>query len=170
MPRLHICSLARVNETIRATGARSLVTLLNVETLVARPAEIDPERHLYIRIGDITEPLDGHILPAEEHVGQLIAFALEWDRNEPLVVHCHAGVSRSTAAAFIIACALAPSRPESEIADAIRTASHTATPNRRMVAIADAMLERQGRMIAAIERIGRGSDCYEGVPFVLELT
>ena len=70
----------------------------------------------------------------------------------------------------IIACALAPSRRECDIADAIRRASHTATPNRRMVAIADAMLERGGRMVAAIERIGRGSDCYEGVPFVLELT
>ncbi len=170
MPRLHVCSLSRVTETVRATGARSLVTLLNVETLISRPAEIDPERHLYIRIGDITEPLDGHILPAEEHVAQLIAFAKSWDRNEPLVIHCHAGVSRSTAAAFIIACALAPSRPESEIADAMRRASHTATPNRRIVAIGDAMLNRDGRMIAAIERIGRGSDCYEGVPFVLELT
>jgi predicted protein tyrosine phosphatase len=170
MPRLHVCSLSRVSETVRATGARSLVTLLNVEMLVSRPAEIDPERHLYIRIGDITEPLDGHILPAEEHVEQLIAFAQDWDRNDPLVIHCHAGVSRSTAAAFIIACALAPSRPENEIADTIRRASHTATPNRRMVAIADAMLKRDGRMVAAIERIGRGSECYEGVPFVLELT
>jgi predicted protein tyrosine phosphatase len=170
MPRLHVCSLARVAETVRATGARSLVTLINVDTLVSRPAEIDPARHLFIGMSDIIEPLDGHILPAEEHVKKLIAFARAWDRNEPLVIHCHAGVSRSTAAAFIIACALASSRRETEIAEAIRRASHTATPNRRMVAIADAMLKRGGRMIAAIERIGRGSDCYEGVPFVLEIT
>jgi predicted protein tyrosine phosphatase len=170
MPRLHVCSLARVAETVRATGARSLVTLLNVETLVSRPAEIDPQRHLFIGMSDISEPLDGHVLPAEQHVRQVIAFARAWDRNEPLVIHCHAGVSRSTAGAFIIACALAPARPEIEIAEAIRHASHTATPNRRMVAIADAMLTRGGRMIAAVEHIGRGSDCYEGVPFVLELT
>ena len=170
MPRLHVCSLARVAETVRATGARTLVTLINVETLVARPAEIDPQNHLFIGMSDISEPLDGHILPAEQHVRELIEFAKSWDRNEPLVIHCHAGVSRSTAAAFIVACALTPSRPEAEIADAIRRASHTATPNRRMVAIADAMLGRSGRMITAVERIGRGSDCYEGVPFVLELT
>jgi predicted protein tyrosine phosphatase len=170
MPRLHVCSLARVTETVRATGARSLVTLINLDTLVSRPAEIDPDRHLFVRMSDIVEPVDGHVLPAEEHVRKLIAFARAWDRNEPLVIHCHAGVSRSTAAAFIVACALAPSRPETEIASAIRHASHTATPNRRMVAIADAMLERSGRMVAAIEHIGRGSDCYEGVPFVLELT
>jgi predicted protein tyrosine phosphatase len=170
MPRLHVCSLARVAETVRTTGARSLVTLINVDTLVSRPAEIDPQRHLFIGMSDITEPLDGHILPAEQHVQKLIDFAKNWDRSEPLVIHCHAGVSRSTAAAFIIACALAPSRSETEIADAIRRASQTATPNRRMIAIADAMLKRNGRMVAAIERIGRGSDCYEGVPFVLELT
>ena len=170
MPRLHVCSLSRVAETVRATGARSLVTLINLDTIVSRPAEIDAERHLFIGMSDIMEPLDGHILPAEKHVLQLIEFAKVWDRNEPLVIHCHAGVSRSTAAAFVIACALAPSRRESEIADAIRQASHTATPNRRMVAIADTMLKRGGRMSAAIERIGRGSDCYEGVPFVLELT
>jgi predicted protein tyrosine phosphatase len=169
MPRLHVCSLARVAETVRTTGARSLVTLINVDTLVSRPAEIDAARHLFIGMSDITEPLDGHVLPAEEHVRQLIAFAKTWDRNEPLVVHCHAGVSRSTAAAFIIACVLTPSRHETEIAEAIRRASHTATPNRRMVTIADALLKRSGRMVAAIERIGRGSDCYEGVPFVLEL-
>jgi predicted protein tyrosine phosphatase len=169
MPRLHVCSLSRVAETVRVTGARSLVTLINVDTLVARPAEIDPQRHLFIGMSDISEPLDGHILPAEQHVRKLIDFAKSWNRNEPLVIHCHAGVSRSTAAAFIIACALAPSRAETEIADAIRRASHTATPNRRMVAIADAMLKRAGRMIAAVERIGRGTDCYEGVPFVLEI-
>jgi predicted protein tyrosine phosphatase len=161
--------LSRVAETVRATGARSLVTLINLDTLISRPVEIDPDRHLFIGMSDIVEPLDGHVLPAEEHVRKLTAFAHAWNRNEPLVIHCHAGVSRSTAAAFIIACALAPSRREADIADAIRHASHTATPNRRMVAIADAMLNRNGRMVAAIERIGRGSDCYEGVPFVLEL-
>ena len=42
--------------------------------------------------------------------------------------------------------------------------------NRLLVAVADALLGRDGRMIAAIEAIGRGEDCFEGVPFALELT
>jgi predicted protein tyrosine phosphatase len=170
VPRLHVCSLSRLAQTVRSTGARSVVTLINVDTLVARPAEIDAERHLFIGMSDIVEALDGHVLPAEEHVRRLLAFARQWDRKEPLVIHCYAGVSRSTAAAFIIACALSPSRSEAEIAGSIRQASHTATPNRRMVTIADAMLQRRGRTIEAIDKIGRGSDCYEGVPFALELT
>jgi predicted protein tyrosine phosphatase len=166
---LHVCSLPRIEATVAATGARSLVTLLNRGTLVTRPAAIAPERHLHIAMSYILEAMDGHILPAERHVNELIAFVVAWDRAEPLVIHCFAGVSRSTAAAFITACALDPSRDEAEIALAIRAASPTATPNARLVAVADAILARAGRMNAAIEAIGRGEECEEGVPFGLEV-
>ena len=53
----------------------------------------------------------------------------------------------------------------------IRDRSPTATPNARLVAIADEMLGRKGRMTAAIARIGRGIDVvnWDGVPFRLDL-
>ena len=92
-----------------------------------------------------------------------------WDRAEPMLIHCYAGVSRSTAAAFIAACALKPERDEFEVARALRAASPTATPNARLVALADAALGRDGRMSEAIAAIGRGEDCFEGTPFALEL-
>ena len=167
--RLHVCSLARIDEAVAETGARSLVTLLNRGTPVTRPAAIRPERHLFIAMSDIVETMDGHILPGENHVRDLLAFVGAWDRAEPLLIHCFAGVSRSTAAAFIAACALDPARRESEIAQAIRAASPTATPNARLVAAADAVLGRAGRMSEAIEAIGRGETCAVGVPFALEV-
>lgn len=170
MPRINVCSLRLIDDTVRSSGARSLVTLINVGTPVGRPTTIAEDRHLFIGVSDIAEPTDGHVHPAEEHVEKLLDFARKWDRQEPIIVHCYAGVSRSTAAAFIIACALLPERPEREIAEAIRRSSPTATPNRRLVAVADAMLGRGGRMSAAVEAIGRGEDCFEGVPFALELT
>ena len=169
MPRIHVCSLARIGATAQETGARSLITLINVDTPVARPATIDAAKHLFIGMSDIVSPLDGHILPAEAHVRQLLDFVRGWDRQEPVIIHCYAGVSRSTAAAFITACALAPGRDEREIANAIRQASPTATPNALLVDIADRLLGRDGRMIAAAHAIGRGADCFEGVPFTLEL-
>ena len=169
MARIHVCSLAKVPETVRATGARTLVTLIDRGTPVPRPSEIVPERHLLVAISDIVAEVDGHILPSNAHVGELLDFVRQWDRADPMVIHCWAGVSRSTAAAFIAACALSPHRDENEIAQAIRRNSPTATPNARLVAIADAMLLREGRMAAAVEQIGRGYDCYEGVPFALEL-
>jgi predicted protein tyrosine phosphatase len=84
-------------------------------------------------------------------------------------VHCYAGISRSTAGAFIAACALNPQRDERAIAQYIRQASPTATPNALLVSIADRMLERNGRMIAAVEAIGRGLAAEEGHPFRLDL-
>ena len=169
MPRLHVCSLALIGETVAATGARSLVTLLSPGTPVARPEAIAPERHLYIAVSDIIAPTLGQILADHAHLGDLLAFVRAWDRAEPMVIHCFAGVSRSTAAAFIVACALKPGRNEFEIARALRAASPTATPNARLIALADAALNRDGRMNSAIEEIGRGVECLEGTPFALEL-
>jgi predicted protein tyrosine phosphatase len=169
VPRIHVCPLSKLPETVSATGAGSLVTLIDKGTPVRRPAEIPPERHLVVVISDIVVRLDRHILPSAIHVEKLLTFVRGWDQKTPLLIHCWAGVSRSTAAAFITACALNPDRGEAEIAQVIRANSPTATPNARLVAIADAMLERNGRMVRAVEKIGRGANCFEGTPFALEL-
>ncbi|HKN26592.1 MAG TPA: protein tyrosine phosphatase [Roseiarcus sp.] len=169
MPRLHVCSLALIGDTVARTGARSLVTLMEPGTRVDRPARIAPERHLYLGVSDIVAPEPGRVLPEPAHLQDLLGFVHAWDRAEPMLIHCFAGVSRSTAAAFIAACALNPSRDEFAVARALRAASPTATPNARLVALADAALERNGRMNEAIAEIGRGEECFEGTPFVLEL-
>ncbi len=169
MPRLHVCSLALVRETAAKTGARSLVTLLSPGTEVERPTGIRPERHLYLAVSDIVAPLPGQVLPDRTHLEELLGFVHAWDRAEPMVIHCFAGVSRSTAAAYIAACALKPGGDEFAIARAIRAASPTASPNPRLIALADDALGRRGRMNEAIATIGRGEACFEGTPFTLEL-
>ena len=169
MPRLHVCSLALIAETVTRTGARSLVTLLSPGTQIERPIAIRPERHLYLAISDIVEPAPGQTLPEAAHLDELLGFVQGWDRAEPMVIHCFAGVSRSTAAAYIAACALDSQRDEFAIARALRAASPTATPNARLVALADRALGRRGRMNEAIAGIGRGQECSEGTPFALEL-
>lgn len=169
MPDIHVCPLSKLHATADAIGARSLVTLINVNTPVERPAAIAADRHLFIGVSDIVDPREGHVLPAEAHVGRLLGFALKWDRKAPLLIHCWAGVSRSTAAAFISACVLRPDLTEKHFADLIRARSPTATPNAKLVAIADAMLGRGGRMVDAVRAIGRGADCFEGAPFRLEI-
>jgi predicted protein tyrosine phosphatase len=166
---IHVCSLTRLHATVAETRASHIVTLMKDVHMVQRPAYIVAERHLLLDMDDITELRDGYRAPAEEHLTDLIAFVRGWDRAAPLVVHCYAGISRSTAGAFVIACTLNPRRDEGGIAQAIRRASPTATPNARIVSLADRMLGRDGRMITAIERIGRGVDAPEGHPFRLEL-
>lgn len=169
MPTLHVCSLSRLEETVAATGASHVVTLVSVGTPVARPVAILEDRHLTLFMSDIVEPMDGHVLPAREHVERLLAFVQAWEREAPMVIHCWAGISRSTASAFVAACALAPEADEAALAARLRAASPMATPNRRIVAVADEILGRNGRMVAAIDAIGRGADAFEGAPFTLSL-
>ncbi len=116
---------------------------------------------------DIVEAREGHVLARREQVETLLAFFRAWERESPLVIHCYAGVSRSTAAAYIALCALTQ-RPEAEIAQDLRRLSPAATPNRHLVALADAILSREGRMTAAVAAIGRGQECFEGDVFCME--
>jgi predicted protein tyrosine phosphatase len=166
---IHVCSLALMPSTVTETGASHIVTLLRLTDRAKRPDHIAEGNHLILGMDDIAEAIDGQTLPADEHVAQLIEFATQWDRKAPIVVHCFAGISRSTAAAFVIACALNPERDEMGIARAIRDASATAMPNTRIVAIADRLLQRDGRMVRAVAALGRGTEAMEGHPFRLDL-
>jgi predicted protein tyrosine phosphatase len=166
---IHVCSLARLHETVASTGARHVVSLLGLEDNLRRPATVLPEDHLWLQLHDISAPLEGFIMPQTEHVEALIAFVRRWRREAPLVMHCYAGVSRSTAAAYVTACALRPECEEHAIAAALRRASPTATPNALIVALADDLLGRGGRMTAAIAAIGQGAFATEAEPFRLDL-
>jgi len=166
---IHVCSLARLHATIDETGARHLVTLLRLTDRVERPPHIAPENHLVLAVDDITMPVEGYTVPGEEHVRRLINFVGQWDRTTPMVMHCFAGISRSTAAAYTAACALNPQRDEMQIAWEVRRASRTAQPNVRIVSIADRLLQRDGRMVRAIETIGPGDFATEGDPFRLDI-
>lgn len=166
---IHVCSLARLRQTVEKTRARHIVTLLKDISLVERPAAVDAKNHLHIDVDDITCPIDGYSHPCEDHVARLMRFIKGWDRAAPIVIHCYAGISRSTASAYAAACALNPDRDEMAIAQDMRRASRTAMPNSLIVALADRILGRQGRMIAAIESIGPGDMAYEADPFRLDL-
>ncbi len=137
---IHVCSLARLHETVAELGARHIVSLIGDESRVERPPGVTPENHLWLQLHDISSPLDGYVMPGEEHVAELIRFVRRWDRRAPLVVHCYMGISRSTASAYAAVCALNPQRNEATIAQALRQASPTATPNIRIVTLADRLL------------------------------
>ena len=107
---------------------------------------------------DITEPAPGRIAPDLTMIRTLVDFGRSWSGERPLVVQCWAGVSRSTAAAFIVACEKRPDVVEQSLAAALRRAAPQATPNRLMVAHADVVLGRGGRMAAAVQSIGRGAE------------
>ena len=166
---IHVCSLAALSDTVKATGASHVLTVMaNVEQ-VARPVSVLPANHLKVSMDDIVEDMDGFVAPSEIHVAQVLNFVRGWDRSAPLVVHCYAGISRSTASAFATVCALNPHRDEIEIAKKIRAASPIASPNRLIVSLADKALGREGRMLRALDEIGPATMMIEGKPFLVEL-
>src|SRR6201995_3805484 len=152
---IHVCSLAALPETVRLSGASHVLTVMGNVDQVARPVSVLPSNHLKVAMDDITEPMDGYVMASESHVAHVLGFIRGWDRGAPMVIHCWAGVSRSTASSFAAACALNPHRNEIEIARKLRAASPNASPNRLIVALADKALGRPGGMVRALEVFGQ---------------
>jgi predicted protein tyrosine phosphatase len=107
--------------------------------------------------------------PDRAMMERLLRFAAGWTGEAPMLLCCYAGISRSPAAAYAIACSRSAPGSEAAVALALRAASPSATPNALVVALADDILGRGGRMIAAIEAIGRGAEAFEGEPFGLDV-
>lgn len=111
---------------------------------------------------DIAEPQAGLTPPSLGAVEALLDLATQWNGRAPLLLSCYAGVSRSPAAAYAVACLRRGPGEEAALAQALRAAAPSATPNPLIVALADAWLGRGGAMIDALRGIGRGADCFEG--------
>jgi predicted protein tyrosine phosphatase len=151
---IYVCNLMEMPAHAAALRVSHLVSLVAPDELPATPPCIRSDRHHRIGVHDISEPLDGHILPAEEHVDELIGFVRSWRPEEaPILIHCVAGISRSMAAALITLVIKAPRR-EVEAARHLRGAAPHAYPNRRMIAVADQLLGCQGRLVQAREAMG----------------
>ena len=166
---LHVCSLAALPETVKATGASHILTVMARVDQVQRPDSVLEANHLRVQVDDITEHMDGFVAPSASHIEQVLNFIRGWDRRAPMVVHCYAGISRSTASAFAAACMLNPHRDEISIARQIRAASPIASPNRLIVSLADKALGREGRMLRALDEMGPGSMIVEGRPFRIDI-
>jgi predicted protein tyrosine phosphatase len=166
---IHVCSLAALPDTVKATGASHVLTVMANVDQVQRPESVLAANHLKISMDDITEQMDGFVAPSDSHIEQVLNFVRGWDRSAPLVVHCYAGISRSTASAFAAVCMLNPHRDEISIARQLRAASPIASPNRLIVSLADRALGRDGRMLRALDEMGPGNLMIEGRPFCLDL-
>jgi predicted protein tyrosine phosphatase len=151
---LIVCGLSDLPKVIAARRPSHVVTLLGSDGMIDTLPAFGAERHLRLWVNDIAEAADGLVLADEEMVRDLLAFGRGWDETAPMIVHCWAGISRSTASAYAVACERSPHTDERTIAMAMRRAAPHAFPNRRIVALADDLLGRRGRMVDAVEAMG----------------
>lgn len=116
---------------------------------------------LVLRFNDIAQPRDGLIPPSRALMARVLDAT---ETAETILIHCYAGISRSTAAAYVLACRQVGAGCEADLAKALRRLSPSATPNPLMIKLADDLMDRGERMVRAIKSIGRGMDAYEGQP------
>jgi predicted protein tyrosine phosphatase len=162
-----VTPLSAVEQTIQSHRPSHLVTLLSPEHMIETPDGIHPERHLKLSVNDVADVWAAEVPPAAHHVSQLLEFGRTWRVDAPILVHCWAGISRSTAAAYILLCDRLGSGSEDEIARMLRARAPHAFPNPLLVSLADAALARNGRIVEAVRAIGRGKIVAEG--FCVEL-
>jgi predicted protein tyrosine phosphatase len=157
-----ITPFSAVEDAVRRHRPSHIVTLLDPQTAVNTPAGIARQRHLRLGVDDIVEPVEGSIVPTRDHIANILSFAQTWDRSAPMLVHCWAGISRSTAAAFILLSDIHGAGSERDIARGLRARAAHAQPNKLMIRYADALMSRDGRMIAAVEAMGPARIVWEG--------
>ena len=158
---LTVCGL----DELHLHGARGVTHVLSIldpgwpnpEAL----GDFDPHHRVTLNFHDIIIPMGGQILPSRDDVEAILQFgrALPGDAPMPaeahLLVHCHAGISRSTAAMAAILAEQHPDEDEDRIFDRVLAIRGRAWPNSRMIGFADELLGRGGRMVSALGRLYR---------------
>nr|WP_294554074.1 protein-tyrosine-phosphatase [uncultured Rhodopila sp.] len=112
---------------------------------------------LELRFHDVIEEDPRSVVPESGHIRQLLAFGARLDR-EPgahLLVHCHAGVSRSSASMALLIAQAVPAQPGEAIFAEIMRIRPQIWPNLRIVELGDQALGRNGDLIAAAHRVYR---------------
>lgn len=164
MPVVHVCPWSEVRTVAGRVRPSHVVSLLDPEEWPETPDGVPAERHHRVGVYDYAERMPGLVVPEEEHVRGLIDFLRGWDARTPILIHCWAGISRSTASALIALSLHNPGR-EHQAARAIRLQSPIASPNRRIIQIADGLLGLQGRLIEAVAQMGPSSSSWVNQPF-----
>ena len=118
----------------------------------------DPHHRTILRFHDIINPIEGMILPQPEHVEAVLRFGEEVAAGKAermqghLLVHCHMGISRSTAAMLTLMAQTDPDENEDRLFERLTEIRPQAWPNSRMIAFADDLLSRNGRLVDALRR------------------
>ena len=109
-------------------------------------------RKLRLLVADVITELGA----TEQDIRQIITLAHDLQSvGGRVLIHCEAGVSRSSAAALIMyACWLGPGQ-EHEAMTRVLAQRPIAIPNRRMVELADKLLDREGRLVSVLSLAGQ---------------
>lgn len=148
-PEVIVLSRIRAGSYLTSSQAERLTHLVSI----GDPDWILPdgydrvEQRIRLEMEDIESPKHG-LAPTVEHVEELLAFGKTIEQASRLLVHCEAGISRSTASAIILLTQMLGPGSEEACRDHVHGLVDFAHPNRRMLAHADDLLIRHGALLA----------------------
>lgn len=146
----HVCGVDELGEAPLAKADR-IVSIIGRQGMVPRELTRLDKPILYLRFDDVISYELGVVLPSDDHIRSLLEFDADAAPHERLVVHCTAGLSRSTAALAILLAQRHPGQ-EDEIFASLRKIRPKGWPNSLMIDIADRLLERSGALVDALRR------------------
>lgn len=91
--------------------------------------------------------------PEREDVAAILAFGGDLGDASHVLVHCHYGLSRSTAALLMLFAQGEPDTEAGALVARLHALREPAWPNARMIAFADAALGRGGELSEAVRRL-----------------
>jgi predicted protein tyrosine phosphatase len=154
-----VCGIGELGR-YAARGVSHVLSILDPR-LAERPSftAFGAHRRLELCFDDILEHREGQVAPQRGHVDAILRFASALMADPPpaahLLVHCHMGISRSSAALALILARVRPDLPAPRIlAEVLRVRRH-AWPNLRLIEFGDAALERNGELIEALSAVYR---------------
>ena len=151
MPPLHhICGIDELGEAPVGTATR-VVSIISPRAEI--PAELAHLRDnlLVLRFDDVIDGTNNYQIVTEDDIARLLAFDRDHAPDETLLVHCTAGISRSTAAMVLLLAQRAPGDEEAIFAQ-IRAIRPKAWPNSRMIAFGDKLLGVNGKLVEALRK------------------
>ena len=142
------------------TGVSHVLSILDPEWPIPEAfGAFGEHEKLELRFHDVIEEAPGTLPPREEHVAALLRFGRDLAAEPPpsahLLVHCHAGISRSTATMALVLAQASPRLSAGRIMGEILRLREKAWPNLRLIEMGDAALGRGGELVAAAHEVYR---------------
>ena len=148
---IRVTCLPQAQSVAAEWRARLVVSLLDPDLPRSAHPKIPDCRHqIFLFHDQERQDATGHFLEMLRPVLELVADHLA-SGDPKLLIHCHAGVSRSTALAYgAISMLLGPGK-EKESFESLLEITHKPWPNRRVVECIDDMLGRNGALLAPLD-------------------
>lgn len=165
---ISICGIEELTP-FETRGVTHLLSVLDPEfPEPASLALLNPTHRLQLRFHDAIDVKPGETLVEIDHVRQVLAFGRDLPGPQGhLLVHCHAGISRSTAFTILLLAQALPEVSSADIVAEIVRVRSRAWPNLRIIELGDDLLGREGTLVAAVR--ARHAEYAQRVPRFVQL-